>query len=164
DQQSRIGNAQLFKKPIQHFDDFGFDCRVIGVADDLGTDLVELAETTCLWVFAPKLWTDIEKLYKISFDPHLVLNKGANDWCSIFRPKCKAFSCSPLSCFINTGVHLFINYVRRLADTARKQLCFFEYRCTNLFKTVAAKRLARFVLDKLPAMNLLTRFISVGCW
>ena len=67
----------FFEEREQHFDDFSIDCRSVGLAENFGADLVELAIAALLRALAAEHRADVVELHVAGESLHAVLDVGA---------------------------------------------------------------------------------------
>src|SRR6185369_6892 len=153
-QQLSARDAQLSQIPIEHLDYFGFDRRVVALAEDFHADLAELAIAAFLRALAPKLRSYVEKLCETGLIEQAVLDIGANHGSGLLGPQRHA-----LAVAIFEGIHLLVD-VGFGSDASLEQFGSFDDRSSNLFESIAAKRLAGGLFNKTPALDLRVGFFG----
>src|ERR1700722_278225 len=84
--------ADAIEKYEQHFENFGVDSGGIGLTEDFGADLVELAVAPFLWALAAEHWADVIKLLIAGESLHVVFDVGAADGGGGFGTKAHKFA------------------------------------------------------------------------
>ena len=95
--ESGARQADAVEKYEQHFEDFGVDGGGVGLAEDFGADLVELAVASFLRALAAEHWADVVELLVAGEGVHVVFDVGAADGGGGFGAK----RCEILNCCVN---------------------------------------------------------------
>jgi len=138
---------------MQHVHDFGVDHGAVDT-EDLGVDLVKLAIAPLLGAFVPEHGTDRIELLQDGIGVELVLHERANDRCGRFRAQGE-----PVAVAVFESVHLFLDYIRALADTARKQVQFLHNRSPNFVIPEILEHLACGALHHVPPDDLVGQYV-----
>src|SRR6185436_18576430 len=78
DQQFGASDAESLQIPVEHFDDLGFDGRIIALPQHFDSDLSELAVAAFLRALPTELGTDVEELCKPRLVGHALLDVCAH--------------------------------------------------------------------------------------
>ncbi len=153
DAKLRVLNAERRQQFGQHFDDLGFDGRIVACAQNFRPNLIKLPEASLLTPFAAKLRAGVKQFGEVGQLPHLMLNVRAHDRRRVFRAQRQAPAFFVFVAAIRPGEHFLRDNVGFRTDAARKQFRMLKNRRADFLESVAAKQVAGDRLDVLKAVT-----------
>src|SRR6476660_9336388 len=157
-------DAEPVKQRRQHFENFRISRRRFTArgcrADDLGSDLIELAIASLLRALAAELRSDVVELVQSALG-EIVLDVCADDAGRVFGAEGERLPLVALgAALILPGVHFLGNNVCLFADSAREQLRIFKNGRADFMEVMGAKNVTRRGLDEVPERRIRRQQIS----
>src|SRR6185503_7726639 len=140
--------------PIEHLDHFGFNSRVIALAQHFDPNLAELPVSSLLRAFAAKLRPDVEKLYQTRLIEQAVFDVCSNGGRRRLGTERDEFTVPVLE-----RIHLFVD-IGLGSDPPFEQLGLLHDWSADLLKAIPAECLTSRALDEIPAVYARLDFFS----